>query len=216
MSLSPYSPTHCHTASRNDCCAFRIDSGQAHLQVRLSAMVKIPHNAFVFGGDGRKALLLRNEGDANLLNLKTKQVFTDQNPPTLEQGTDRPGRAFSSVGAVRSSVSQTDWHQLEEHRFAAEVAAMLERTVRDRRVETLVVVAPPRALADLRKAPRDEKANYRRDRQGSHQTSDRSDREASRCVTSFPFNPRLAGAPASLTHPLFYFCSLRRWRLLEQ
>jgi protein required for attachment to host cells len=115
-------------------------------------MVKIPHNAFVFVGDGRKALLLRNDGDADLLNLKTEQVFTDQNSPTHEQGTDRPGRAFSSVGTVRSSVSQTDWHQLEEHRFAVEVAAMLERTVRDRGVETLVVVAPPRALADLRKA----------------------------------------------------------------
>jgi protein required for attachment to host cells len=115
-------------------------------------MVKIPHNAFVFVGDGRKALLLRNEGDADLLNLKTERVFTDQNPATHEQGTDRPGRAFSSVGAVRSSVSQTDWHQLEEHRFAAEVAAMLERTVRDRGVETLIVVAPPRALAELRKA----------------------------------------------------------------
>ena len=115
-------------------------------------MVKIPHNALVFVGDGRKALVLRNDGDADLLNLKTERVFTDRNPATHEQGTDRPGRAFSSVGVVRSSVSQTDWHQLEEHRFAAEVAAMLERTVRERGVETLIVVAPPRALADLRKA----------------------------------------------------------------
>jgi protein required for attachment to host cells len=56
------------------------------------------------------------------------------------------------MGVGRSSVSQTDWHQLEEHRFAVEVAAMLERIVRDRGVETLIVVAPPRALADLRKA----------------------------------------------------------------
>jgi len=115
-------------------------------------MVKIPHNAFVFVGDGRKALVLRNEGDADLLNLKTERVFTDQNPPTHEQGADRPGRAFSSVGVVRSSVAQTDWHKLEEHRFAAEVAAALERIVRERGVEVLVVVAPPRALADLRKA----------------------------------------------------------------
>jgi protein required for attachment to host cells len=115
-------------------------------------MVKIPHNAFVFVGDGRKALVLRNDGDTDLLNLKTEQVFTDQNPPTHEQGTDRPGRAFSSVGVVRSSVSQTDWHKLEEHRFAAEVAATLERIVRERGIEALIVVAPPRALADLRKA----------------------------------------------------------------
>ena len=85
-------------------------------------------------------------------NLKTERVFTDTNPPTHEQGTDRPGRAFSSVGAGRSSVGQTDWHKLEEHRFAVEVAAMLERIVRERGVEALVVVAPPRALADLRKS----------------------------------------------------------------
>ena len=70
----------------------------------------------------------------------------------VQQGTDRPGRAYSSVGPGRSSVSQTDWHALEEHHFAAEVAATLERIVRERGVEALVVVAPPRTLADLRKA----------------------------------------------------------------
>lgn len=115
-------------------------------------MLRIPHNAFVFVGDGKKALILRNEGDAEILNLKTERVFTDTNPATHEQGTDRPGRAFSSVGRMRSSVGQTDWHTLEEHRFAEEVAAALERIVRERGVDALVVVAPPRALADLRKA----------------------------------------------------------------
>ena len=115
-------------------------------------MLRIPHNAFVFVGDGSKALVLRNEGDAQILNLKTERVFTDTNPPTHEQGTDRPGRTFSSIGAGRSSVGQTDWHKLEENRFAVEVAAMLERIVRERGVEALVVVAPPRALADLCKS----------------------------------------------------------------
>jgi protein required for attachment to host cells len=116
-------------------------------------MLRIPHNALVFVGDGSKALILRNEGDAQFLNLRTEQVFTDTNPATHEQGTDRPGRAFSSVGGgMRSSMGQTDWHKLEEHRFAEQVAAALERMVRDRGVAALVVVAPPRALADLRKA----------------------------------------------------------------
>jgi protein required for attachment to host cells len=115
-------------------------------------MLRIPHDALVFVGDGKKALILRNEGDAQLLNLKAERVFTDTNPATHEQGTDRPGRAFSSVGSGRSSVSQTDWHKLEEHRFAEQVAAALERMVRERGVAALVVVAPPRALADLRKA----------------------------------------------------------------
>ncbi len=115
--------------------------------------LKLPHNAYVFVGDGRKALVLRNEGDEQFVNLKTENVFVDAvNPPTHEQGTDRPGRSHSSVGAGRSSVSQTDWHDLEEHKFAHDVAATLERIVRERHIEKLVVVAPPRALADLRKA----------------------------------------------------------------
>ncbi len=114
--------------------------------------VIIPHNGYVFVGDGRKALVLRNEGDAQLPDLKTEQVFVDDNPLTHEQGTDRPGRAHSSIGAGRSSVKQTDWHALEEHRFARDVAAALDRVVRERDVKALVVVAPPRALADLRHA----------------------------------------------------------------
>jgi protein required for attachment to host cells len=112
----------------------------------------IPHDAYVFVGDGRKALVLRNDGDADIVNLKTEKVFVDDNPPTREQGTERPGRAHSSVGPGRSSVSQTDWHDLEEHKFAHDVAAMLEKLVRERKIEALVVIAPPRALADLRKA----------------------------------------------------------------
>ena len=67
-------------------------------------MLRIPHNALVFVGDGKKALVLRNEGDAQLVNLKTERVFTDANPATRDQGADRPGRSFSSVGAGRSSV----------------------------------------------------------------------------------------------------------------
>jgi protein required for attachment to host cells len=114
--------------------------------------VNIPHNGYVFVGDGRKALVLRNEGDAQHLDLKTERVFNDKNPPTHEQGTDRPGRSHSSLGPGRSSVTQTDWHDLEEHKFAHEVAAALEKIVRERKAEALVVVAPPRALADLRKA----------------------------------------------------------------
>lgn len=49
-------------------------------------------------------------------------------------------------------MSQTDWHDLEEHKFAHEVAAALEKIVRDRKAVALVVIAPPRTLADLRKA----------------------------------------------------------------
>lgn len=116
------------------------------------AKINLPHDAFVFVGDGRKALFLRNEGDEKFLNLKTERVLVDQNPPTREQGSDQPGRAFASVGSRRSAVEDADWHVLEEQRFAHEVAAALQRVVRDRKIKALVVVAPPKTLAELRKA----------------------------------------------------------------
>lgn len=112
----------------------------------------IPHDAVIFVGDGRKALFLRNDGDAKFPNLKTERVFAEENPPTHEQGTDRPGRGAESSGTHRrSSVEQTDWHHLEEHRFTERVASALEALVRSRNVPALVVVAPPRTLADLRR-----------------------------------------------------------------
>ena len=116
-------------------------------------MTKLPHDALVFVGDGRKALFLRNVGDEKFPDLRTVQVFADENPPTHEQGTDRPGRGVESGGTHRrSSVQQTDWHQLEEHRFVERVAAALEDVVRKRNVPALIIAAPPRALADLRRA----------------------------------------------------------------
>jgi protein required for attachment to host cells len=113
-------------------------------------MTKIPHDAIVLVGDGRKALFLRNEGDEKYPNLKTERVFLDDNPPTHEQGTDKPGRSFSSVGHGRSALESTDWHDLEEHHFARVVAAALEQLVRERQVKALLIAAPPRTLADLR------------------------------------------------------------------
>jgi protein required for attachment to host cells len=113
----------------------------------------IPHDALVFVGDGRKALFLRNAGDATLLNLAVERVFTDEDPPTHEQGTDRPGRAFARAGThIRSAVQTTDWHELEKERFAISVAAAMERLVRAERVKKIVIVAPPRTLAELRHA----------------------------------------------------------------
>jgi protein required for attachment to host cells len=115
--------------------------------------LQIPHDAFVFVGDGRKALFLRNVGDEKFPNFKTERMFVDDNPPTHEQGSDRPGRAFKRAGTnLRSGVEDTDWHDLEEHRFIRRVAAAMEQLVRERKIKALVVVAPPRTLADLRHA----------------------------------------------------------------
>src|SRR3974390_646401 len=70
----------------------------------------IPRDAYVFVGDGRKALFLRNTGDEKFTNFVTERVLVDENPPTHDQGTDRPGRGFASAGATRrSAMESTDW-----------------------------------------------------------------------------------------------------------
>lgn len=114
-------------------------------------IIRIPHNAYVIVGDGRKALFLRNEGTVTKLRLKTERVFRNDNPPTREQGSDHPGRSFQSVGNGRSSVEQTDWHEIGEQRFARTVADALEGLARDRDIAGFLIAAPPRTLAELRR-----------------------------------------------------------------
>jgi protein required for attachment to host cells len=113
----------------------------------------IPHDAFVLVGDGRKALFLRNHGDEQFPNLRAERVSVADNPRSGDQGSDQPGRGFAHAGSHRrSGMDETDWHDLEEHRFAEQTAAALEQLVRTRGATALVIVAPPRALADLRNA----------------------------------------------------------------
>ena len=116
-------------------------------------MVRIPHNALVFVGDGRKALFLRNEGDEKFPNLRTELVCEDQNLSTSAQGSDRPGRLSQmSHAGQRSAVETTDWHDLGEHRFARHVAGVAEQIVRRGSTPAVILIAPPRTLAELRAA----------------------------------------------------------------
>jgi protein required for attachment to host cells len=134
------------------------DIGEQHPRKQINYedhmnKLKIPHNAYVFVGDGRKALFLRNDGDEKFPNLKTEKVFEEENPSSHEQGTERPGHiGKGSQSGRRSAVEPTDWHDIEEHRFARKVAAAMEQVIRAGKVKALVVVAPPRTLADLRDA----------------------------------------------------------------
>lgn len=111
----------------------------------------LPHNAMIVVADGRKMLFLRNEGDAAHPNLQVERKREQENPDNIDQRTDAPGRSFSSVGPGRSAYEETDFHQLEEDRFAAETAELLKKRALNNDFETLIVVAPPRTLGELRK-----------------------------------------------------------------
>jgi protein required for attachment to host cells len=103
------------------------------------AHLRIKNGDWVFVGDGRKALLLRNDGDPDLLDLRR-----------IEQGTDGPGRSGVNIGP-RSAIDATDWHALEEERFAATIAERLNRAAEENRFEHIVIAAPPKVLGELRR-----------------------------------------------------------------
>jgi len=111
----------------------------------------VPHNSFVLVADGKKLLFFRNEGDEQFPKLEIERKEVQANPPTREQKTDEAGRGFGTTGVARHAYSETDFHQLEEDRFAAEAAEMLKERALRSGFDTLIVVAPPRTLGELRK-----------------------------------------------------------------
>lgn len=113
--------------------------------------MKIDHDTLVMVVDGGKMLLFRNEGDATYPHLKVEDQAALDNPADRDQASDVPGRAFSSVGKVRSAVEQTDFHQQAEDRFAADAVARLNARALAGEYERLIIVAPPRMLGEMRK-----------------------------------------------------------------
>ncbi|NDV00134.1 host attachment protein [Pseudoroseicyclus tamaricis] len=113
--------------------------------------LKLTHDIYVMVADGEKALLFRNEGDEEHPNLQVVREFHEENPPTREQGTDRPGRLNDGGGRVqKSAVEDADWHRIAKERFADEMAERLYKMAHKGVYKSLVLVAPPVVLGEMR------------------------------------------------------------------
>lgn len=111
----------------------------------------LKHGIWVLVADGEKALFLRNRGDARYPDLEVVREMREENPPTHEQGTDRPGRLSDGPSVHRSAVDDTDWHKIAKERFADEIAARLYRMAHRGDFERIVLAAPPPVLGEIRK-----------------------------------------------------------------
>jgi protein required for attachment to host cells len=111
----------------------------------------VGNGAWVLVGDGRRALFFQNHGDAELLDLRVVETRIDDNPPTHELGTDRPGRSFTSFSPGRSAMQNTDWHELEEERFARAMADRINQAAESGELNAIAIIAPPKALGEIRK-----------------------------------------------------------------
>ena len=120
------------------------------------AKPRIKHNIWVVVADGGRALVMRNDGDAVSPRLTVLRRYGGHNPPTREQGSDKPGRTNASVGIIRSSMEQPDWHRKVEDELMREVANDLLTDLRRREFSSLILAAAPIALGTLRQAMSDE------------------------------------------------------------
>ena len=101
--------------------------------------MKIPKGAMVAVADGEILNLFQNDGDESAPNLSAM--------PDAVVSTDNKG----SGGRHHNSSANPSDSQHDEDSFAAGTAAMLNKQVLDGKIESLIIVAAPRTLGELRK-----------------------------------------------------------------
>ena len=102
--------------------------------------------------DGRKALFIRNTGPVGKPVFEVEQEMHDKGSShTADLGADEPGRMGSAFGP-RSSMEGVDWHGAAEDAFVRRAVEAFTALCDANEVREVVLVAPPRALAVVRKA----------------------------------------------------------------
>ena len=111
----------------------------------------IANNALVLVTDGRKTLFFRNHGDANQIDLRTEAHDERVDESDGEMKTDGPGSVGQSATSGRSTYEETDFHQLEEDRWAKSAAEEVNKRALSNDFDALAIIAPPKTLGELRK-----------------------------------------------------------------
>ena len=111
----------------------------------------IANHALVLVTDGRKTLFFRNHGDINQIDLRTEAHDERVDQSDGEMKTDAAGSTHQSGGYGRSSYEETDFHQLEEDRWAKSAAEEVNKRALSNDFEALAIIAPPKTLGELRK-----------------------------------------------------------------
>jgi protein required for attachment to host cells len=111
----------------------------------------LPNQALVLVADGKKMLFLRNHGDEDLIDLRTEAHDERQDRKDREIKSDAPGTQQQSFGNGRSTYEETDFHQLDEDRWAKDAADELKKRALRNDFDALAIIAPPKVLGVLRK-----------------------------------------------------------------
>lgn len=111
----------------------------------------IPRDCLILVADGRKMLLLRQDGAADDAQLTVVHGEEQPNPADQDQKTDRAGQRPAIGSGGQASVDEPDYHQRTEDEFARHIAEHLNAMALKNQLGDLIVVAAGKTLGALRK-----------------------------------------------------------------
>ncbi len=100
--------------------------------------------------DGEHARFVQQEAN-NVLRTVNSIDSTSAHLRSRDIGSDQPGRSFESAASAHHAVGQRhDLHRMEKEKFTRLVAEQLNAASARDEFDELLLVAPPRALHELR------------------------------------------------------------------
>jgi protein required for attachment to host cells len=103
---------------------------------------------WVLVADGERAKFLTQEASVLVPVHATHHAEEDVSVPK-DNDMDKPGRVGKNGMGLHSYPAHKDWHRFEKDLFAAEIAKIINKDVEA--FDSLVIIAPPLILGDLRK-----------------------------------------------------------------
>ena len=110
-----------------------------------------PVRTWIVIADGARARIVKNTGPGRGVVADANLVFRSEHRKLQEIMADKPGRTFDSVGKGRHAMAYgADAVREDERHFLQSLAERLEKEALADAYDRLILVAPPRALGDLR------------------------------------------------------------------
>ncbi len=112
-----------------------------------------PTTTWILIADGARARIFANHGPGKGIEAVDGGTFATDHRPDRDIMSDKPGRAFESVGDTRHAYEpRHDPHRELKRSFSGELADMLDEKLAAKVFDRVILVAPPAMLGDLRSA----------------------------------------------------------------
>lgn len=110
-----------------------------------------PTRTIILVADGGRARLFENLGPGRGIHQIESIDQTGMLLANRDLTDDRPGRTYESTGQARHAHEQPDRHHELEQEFVTRLIAHLAKLRAEKKLDRLIIVAPPRVLGDIRK-----------------------------------------------------------------